>query len=303
MKISYIKYLLSLLLFGSNGIVASHIALDSYDIVFLRTLIGGTVLALAFALTKGKLSFYKNIKDFLYLAGSGLAMGISWMLLFEGYKQNGVSITTLIYYCGPALVMVASPYIFKEKMTNIKILAFAIVMLGMFLVNGQAISQGELTKGLLFAIGSAITYALMIILNKKAASIKGLENSMLQVLVGFVVVGSFVLSDHPLPIDTIKANIWPILFLGIVNTGLGCYLYFSAIPELPVGSVAILGYLDPVSALVFSAMFLQERLSAIQIIGAFLIIGGAIAGECYKAKVTSPKVPGTNGDTDDVPRT
>ena len=37
---SYFKYILALLLFGSNGVVASHIALSSYEIVLLRTLIG-----------------------------------------------------------------------------------------------------------------------------------------------------------------------------------------------------------------------------------------------------------------------
>lgn len=284
MKKSYLKYILSLLLFGSNGIVASYIILDSYDIVFLRTLIGGCFLTFVFTLTKGRLTFYKNKKDFMYLVGSGIAMGISWMLLFEGYKQNGVSITTLIYYCGPALVMISSPYIFKEKMTSIKILAFVLVMFGMVLVNTQALQQGELTKGISFAIGSAITYALMIILNKKAIHIKGIENSMLQVLIGLVVVGSFVLSNHQLPINAIKENIMPMLFLGIVNTGIGCYLYFSAIPELPVGSVAILGYLDPVSAVIFSALFLHEHLSMLQIIGAFLIIGGAMAGELIRKK-------------------
>lgn len=40
MKPAHLKYLFALLLFGSNGIVASSIALNSYEIVFLRTLIG-----------------------------------------------------------------------------------------------------------------------------------------------------------------------------------------------------------------------------------------------------------------------
>ena len=40
------KYLLSLLVFGSNGIIASQISLPSWQIVLLRTLLGGTLLAL-----------------------------------------------------------------------------------------------------------------------------------------------------------------------------------------------------------------------------------------------------------------
>lgn len=49
------KYLCALLLFGLNGIVASNIALDSYEIVFLRTMIGSILLILLFLL--GKISF------------------------------------------------------------------------------------------------------------------------------------------------------------------------------------------------------------------------------------------------------
>ena len=49
-KRAYIKYISALLLFGSNGIVASHIALNSYEIVLLRTAIGSAFLFLLFLL-------------------------------------------------------------------------------------------------------------------------------------------------------------------------------------------------------------------------------------------------------------
>ena len=45
---SFIHYLLALVLFGSNGIVASRIALSSYTIVFLRTMLGSALLLLLF---------------------------------------------------------------------------------------------------------------------------------------------------------------------------------------------------------------------------------------------------------------
>ncbi len=69
-----------------------------------------------------------------------------------------------------------------------------------------------------------------------------------------------------------------------MNTGVGCYLYFSSMQRLPAQSVAICGYLDPLSALVFSAVFLAERLTPEQMIGAALILGGAAFGECFGRK-------------------
>lgn len=77
------------------------------------------------------------------------------------------------------------------------------------------------------------------------------------------------------------AWLW-ILILGIVNTGIGCYLYFSPLSQLPVQTVAICGYLEPLSAVFFAAVLLNERMTIIQVIGAACIIGGAMAGELIK---------------------
>jgi drug/metabolite transporter (DMT)-like permease len=92
------KYIAALLLFGSNGIVASYISLSSYEIVFTRTLIGALFLVLIFVSSKQKVRFWRNKPHFLYLVISGAAMGASWVFLFEAYAQIGVSIATLAYY-------------------------------------------------------------------------------------------------------------------------------------------------------------------------------------------------------------
>ena len=103
-KKAFIKYLSALLLFGLNGIVASNIALSSYEIVFLRTLIGSTLLMILFLLGKGKFHIATHKKDALFIILSGTAMGTSWMFLYEAYQQIGVSLASLLYYCGPVIV-------------------------------------------------------------------------------------------------------------------------------------------------------------------------------------------------------
>lgn len=60
MKTAYYKYFAALLLFGSNGVVASHIALPSYEIVLLRTLIGSLFLLAVFKFSGQQLTFYQN---------------------------------------------------------------------------------------------------------------------------------------------------------------------------------------------------------------------------------------------------
>ena len=279
------RYTAALLLFGSNGIVASYISLSSYEIVFTRTLIGSLFLFLIFISFKQKVQFWKNKSHFLYLVISGVAMGASWMFLYEAYAQIGVSIATLAYYCGPVIVMVLSPMIFKEKMTAAKLLGFLAVLLGMFCVNGQALLQSNFSWGLIFGVLSAFTYAVMVIFNKKAVSITGLENPMWQLIISFITVAIFLGLKQGFSVNITSEDLIPILFLGIVNTGIGCYFYFSSIGDLPVQTVAIGGYLEPLSALFFSAAFLGEALGFVQIVGAVLILGGAAFGELLSPRV------------------
>ncbi len=232
-KIPFLKYLLALLMFGTNGIVASHISLSSYEIVLLRTLIGSLFLIAIFFLTGGKLSFYKHKKQSAFLAVSGIAMGASWMFLYEAYAQIGVSISSLLYYCGPVIVMALSPMLFNEKLTLPKITGFIVVLAGIFLVNGNI--SGQLNKwGIFCGLMSAVMYAFMVICNKKANDITGLENSMLQLFVSFLTAAVFVGIKQGYVMDIQAESIIPIAILGVVNTGIGCYFYFSSIGRLPV---------------------------------------------------------------------
>lgn len=280
MKRAYFKYIFSLLLFGSNGIVASYIALSSYEIVFFRTLVGSLLLISIILFSRREISFKKYKKQTFFVILSGIVMGLSWMFVYEAYKQIGVGIASILLYCGPIIVMIVSPILFKEKVTLPKIVGFIVVFCGVFLVNGQISYGGNIKFGLFCGAMSAVMYSLMIIFNKQAKDIAGLEISTIQLVAGFVVVAVFIGFKQGLVID-VPASSWaPILILGLVNTAIGCYLYFSPICDLPVQTVAVCGYLEPLSAVVFSVMILGEVMSLPQIIGAVMIICGAIFVEC-----------------------
>lgn len=281
---AFIKYISALLLFGLNGIVASHISLSSYEIVFLRTLIGSALLLVLFLIGKGRFHIKEYKKDTLFICLSGVAMGTSWMFLYEAYQQIGVSLSSLLYYCGPVIVMILSPIIFREKLTAPKLLGFAVVLVGVFLVNGTAVEGNSNSWGLICGAMSALMYFFMVTLNKQSKNITGMENSLIQLMVSFLTVAVFVGIKQGFIIQVpMAAWIW-ILILGIVNTGIGCYLYFSPLSKLPVQTVAVCGYLEPLSAVVFAALLLGEKMTFIQIIGAACIIGGAMIGELIKPR-------------------
>lgn len=272
------KYLFSLLLFGSNGIVSSHISLPSSEIVLMRTLVGSLTLIAVLAAAKKEWSFLRFKRQLAFIALSGMAMGASWIFLYEAYREIGVGVASLAYYCGPVIVMALAPLLFHERLTWTRAVGFLSVLAGIFLINGQAALAGKPGWGIFCGAMSAVAYAVMLIFNKKAAPVTGLENAALQLLFSFLTVAAVVGFRQGFTVP--EAADWPpILCLGLVNTGIGCYLYFSAVGRLPVQTLAVCGYLEPLSAVAFSALFLGEALRPLQIAGAALVLGGALFGE------------------------
>lgn len=163
-----------------------------------------------------------------------------------------------------------------------------IVLTGMLLINGILLSGGHHYFGFFCGILSALTYAGMIIFNKKVPAVTGLENSLLQLATSFITVAVFTLFRGGFSMNIPENSLLPLIALGIFNTGIGCYLFFSKLEKLPVQTVSILGYLEPLSAVALSVIILGESLTFIQTTGAILIIGSAVYAEMitpYKRNV------------------
>jgi len=283
-KKDYLKYFAGLLLFGSNGIVASHIALTSYEIVFLRSVLGSLLLIVLYFITGHRFTALSHGKDLIMIALSGIAMASNWLFLFESYQLIGVSLSIIINYCGPAIAVVAAVILFKDKLTVPKGAALLTALAGAVLINGFA-AKGEISAtGLICAVLSAFSYAALIIFNKCSRHIVGTENAVLQLFFTAVTVTVYMGVRFGWKMNIAAENWLWILWLSLVNTGIGCYFYFSSISALPVQTVAVCGYLEPLSAVFFSAVFLHESMAPLQRLGAAMIIGGAVLSECVRPK-------------------
>lgn len=266
---------------GSNGIIASFINHTSIEIVFLRTIIGSIVLILSSIIHGEKFSCLRDMHDAFYLILSGLALGGGWIFLFEAYKIIGVSISTLLYYLGPIIAMLLSPLFFNEKLTREKILGALIVFIGIILLNKNISSDTAKLHGIFYGLMAGVLYAVMVILNKKVRLASGIENTTCQLVSSFFLVSIFMLFTTGINIKITDREWIPILWIGLLNTGLSCFFYYSTITKLPMSTVAIFSYLDPVSAVVLSALILHEILLPIQILGVILVIGGAAFSQLY----------------------
>ena len=289
MSKAHVQYIAAMLIFGFNGILASAIPWHSYEIVLSRTVIGSLFMLAVMLVAKRPFTFRHEMKSFKILLVGGAVMGLNWMFLYEAYNQLGVGLAQLLCCSGPAVAMFLSPFIFKEKLQRYKMLGFVAVAIGMVLTCSNDLSGG-LNFGLLCGIGACLAYAGLTICNRLAPAIEGPERTMWQLAMASVVVLLFILFKGTGAPDTFSVKILvPVLVLGMFNTGFAMNFMFTGIQKLSSQTVGVCGYLEPMSALVFSAIFLGERMTGLQTIGVVLMLGGTAFAELYhpKKKITA----------------
>lgn len=278
-----------MVIFGTNGLIVANISLGSAEIVLMRTFLGSLFL-LAIVLVKRSFSFADLKADLVPATMGGAALGLNWVLLFSAYRSAGVGLSTLTYYCGPIIVLALSPVLFKEKLTWNKLLAIAAVAVGMFCITGDIEPGSDVQTGILFGGGAALLYASLIVANKRVKRLSGLNCAMYELIVAFFVVLIYLLASNvKLPVIPAAEDIVWVLAIGLVNTGLAYYLYFSSLQKLSGQTVALVCYIDPLTALLVSVAFLGEKLLGVQIAGAVLILGGACLGELKFKKTENKK--------------
>lgn len=280
---SVLMILSSMLIFGTIGIFRRYIPLSSAFLAFSRGILGGLFILAFVRLKRGKTAERLPVRTVIWLAATGAVMGINWILLFEAYNHTTVAVATLCYYMQPTIVVLLSPLIFRERLTGKKAVCAAVAIAGMVLVSG-VIGGGEAQagslQGILLGLGAAVFYSGVVIMNKRISGIDAYQKTIIQLLSAGAVMVPYLLLTGGFSSEGFSTRaVILLLIVGLVHTGIAYVLYFGSMDGLKVQSVAIFSYIDPVSALLFSAIFLKEPLSALGIIGAVMIIGSAVISE------------------------
>ncbi|MDF2537291.1 MAG: protein of unknown function transrane [Herbinix sp.] len=271
---------ISMLIFGSIGLFVRNIQLTSSEIAVARGFIGSIFILVVLVLTRQKFSWKAIRPNLVLLIASGTAIGINWILLFEAYRYTTISNATLSYYFAPVFVMFLSPFLLKEKLRAGKLLGIIGAVIGMFLIVGvESVPGNNHLLGITYGLLAAVFYASDILMNKFIKNLSGLETTIIQLTAASFVLLPYVLVTQKTAISLDMKSLVLLLIVGVIHTGIAYILYFSAIKRLSGQTIAVLCYIDPISAILMSNIFLGEQLSALQITGGILILGAAFFHE------------------------
>ena len=280
---SLLMFISSMLIFGTIGVFRRFIPFSSAFLAFTRGILGSFFLLVFMKLTGKRMGGKLQRGQLIRLAVSGAVMGFNWILLFEAYNYTTVAVATLCYYMEPTIVMLLAPVLFRERLTPKKTVCAVIAVLGMILVSGVVGGTGSRQgdpRGVLLGLGAALLYSVVVIMNKKVSGIDAYPKTVIQLSsAGIVMIPYLLLAGGTGGGEFSAAAVVLLLVTGIVHTGLAYVLYFGSMDGLKAQTIAVFSYIDPVSALLFSALFLREPLSISGIIGAVMIIGSAVVSE------------------------
>ena len=284
-----LPFAVSMLVFGTIGLLRRFIDLPSGVIACFRGLLG-CVLLLLLQRLRGKKPDTASIRRYLLpLLISGGMIGFNWMLLFEAYRYTSIAVATLCYYTAPVMLILASPLVFREQFTWRQLVCVALAACGMVLVSGVldggTLPDGTLT-GIVLAIGSAVLYASITAVNRKTLSrMDAYDKTIVQLgTAGLVMVLYLALTGgfSDLHLTALSAGL--MLLVSLTHTAIPYAMYFGAMVRLPTQTVALMSYLDPITALILSALVLHEPLSPAGLTGAVLVLGSTVLSELWGGK-------------------
>lgn len=279
-----INIIMAMLIWGTIGIFVRGIALSSLEIAFFRAIIGSLFLFLLGIIRQEKFEIKSLKKNLPILLLSGAVIGVNWIMLFQGYKYTTISNATLSYYFAPVFIAIFSFLILKEKLSTKRVICIFGAMIGLFLIlqSGEksSVSSYNHFKGISYGLSGAVLYAIVVLLNKQVKGLSSFKITLIQLFVAGIVLLPFILKQNTLDLRTVDVKSWLlILLVGIIHTGIAYLLYFSSIKNVEGQSIAILSYIDPISAVLISSVFLGETMGIFQMLGGAIILISAYLSE------------------------
>lgn len=264
-------------LWGIIGIFTRSLyayGLSPLQMTFARCLI--TVIAMTIViLVMDRKLFRIDIKDLWMFIGTGLLSIVFFNVMYFTTQQM-VSLSTagVLLYTAPCFVMVMSMILFKEKLTNRKLIALVLAFIGCIFTAG--IWTGDMNIGIVYGILAGFGYALYSIFGKYALR----KYSLVTVLFYTFLVASLCL----LPFSDVSSIasacadtdvLLHILGLGIVSTLLPYYFYTEGLKGMDAGKASIIAFIEPMVATVVS-IAIGDAFGIMNVIGIALILGSVV---------------------------
>jgi drug/metabolite transporter (DMT)-like permease len=269
---NYFKIIAAMLIWSTWGLLIRWLALPAVVILFYSSLIASFTVPAVLTI-RGELDL-SGVRAawwlFVFLAVSSVTNNVTY---FYSLAHTTVSNAVFTHYTAPLFVAVLAPLLIAERLLKVTLISLPIAALGMVMIvlseGGLRTSNGDMS-GIVAGMVSGIAYAFIIIISRKLSRML-LHHKAVVILLWTttLVTAPWALSmDYHLTQRTAGL----LLITGVMHSTLAPLLYYSALRKVMAQHAAILGYMEPLSAIPLAFLFLSETPSFAALFGGVLIL-------------------------------
>ena len=271
---------LSAICYGTNPLGALNLYAQGYspeNVLFYRFF---TAALLLFAVILAKGSHFKiTLKEFGALVAFGFLFAVSSLTYYASFKYMDAGLASTLLFLYPLEVSVLMAIFFKEKIKAWTVVSIAVSMSGVALLYRGDDGVPLSTAGLVLVFASSLSYAIYMVManriNLQMGSVKMTFYAICFCLV-FLLLYSVTFGSGLPPLFT-QVSSWGWGFmLGLVPTVLSLIFMVKAVKIIGSTPTAILGALEPVTAVAIGVLVFGEILTGRLIAGIILILGSVV---------------------------
>ncbi len=265
----------AILLWSSLGVIIRLSGLPAVSLIFFPCVV--SLLPLSLLLTLRRPHWQMPDRDALKLLSlMGAVSLVNTGSFFVAYQNTTIANAVLTHYTAPVFVAFLAPFLLGERLTVSIFLAVAIAASGLGIMLGvspaqfaTALFSGDRDSiGIAAGLVSGLAYAFAIIITRKAAQ---RIDAMVMTFGQNLMISVLLLPVAQTPDPFLPAG-WLFLVMGILYSTIAPTLYFRGMRQVSANKAAILGYLEPVAAILLGAVILGETAGFATVIGGGMIL-------------------------------
>lgn len=273
----YLLGIIAAATYGMNPLFALPLyeaGMNPDSVLLLRYLVAIPILGIML-LWRGR-NFHLKRRELPPIISLGLLFSLSSLTLFQSYNYMDAGIASTLLFIYPILVAIIMATLFKERLSKQTILCIIVTLCGIALLYSNDDGSTLSLMGVLLVFASAISYAIYIVgINKTSLrNVATLKISFYVLTFGSLLFLSRLLVTHDFQVpSTDEWRLWiNILCLAVFPTVLSLVCTTKAIQYIGATPTAILGALEPVTAVVIGVSVFGEVITSRIAIGLLLII-------------------------------
>lgn len=257
-------------------------AVDAVTLLALRMAFSVPFFAVAALWARGSHSEPLGKKDWIAVLALGfVGYYLSSFLDFLGLEYISAGLERLILFLYPTLTVILSALVYRRAIGRKVLAAMALSYAGIALVflHDLGANRGSVALGASMVFASTLTYSVYLVGAGHAIARMGATRftAYAMIVASFATLAQFG-ATHPLTALELPLRVYGLaVAMAMFSTVLPVFMLSAGIRRIGSGSVSLIGSIGPVATIYLAQVFLDERVSAQQIVGSLLVLAGVIA--------------------------